>query len=129
MIGKLAPTSREEERTDVPNEEEDHGDDDDCHTETLARQHMRVFTHHDGMTSEKSMRDIYGDRIDGVTLRLLKKDEHGSIQTIDNVILGKENSVVVKKAVMKISFDSKFLAIFMKEINELKIFKIEELET
>ena len=75
MIGRLAPNSKDEDKTDVPVEEEEEEE----HHEVLRKQHMRVFTHHDGLTSEKSMKDIYGDRIDGVTLRLLKKDEHGSI--------------------------------------------------
>jgi hypothetical protein len=37
-----------------------------------------------------------------------------------------KKGIVVKEAILKCSHDSKFIAIFMHEVNTLKIFKINE---
>ena len=62
----------------------------------------------------------------GVCLRLLKKEENCCLCEVRNHILGLESNIIVQYAVLKFSYNSKYMAIFLRDMNQVRIIRIPE---
>ena len=65
------------------------------------------------------MQEVYKKYLGGTTLRLLYKASTGTIEAVKDVVIKNE-----ARASARFSHDSKFLAIFMKNLNILKLYRI-----
>ena len=57
---------------------------------------------------------------------LFRESQDSGIEEKSQVVLGLESKIVVRQAIMKFSSDSRFLAIYMRELNTIKIFTIDD---
>lgn len=112
----LSTSERRENKVDAP----------PAPKETIKEKKYKVVTHDDGNTEESTLPEIFKDFVEGVILRLFFKDEKNSVVLKDTVVLGKHERTTVKHAFLKIRGDSKYMGILLQELNQLKIYRIEE---
>lgn len=62
-------------------------------------------------------------------LKLLRKMPNGALEELDKVVVGDQCQLMIKKAKIKISPNSKYLMIYMRELHEIQIYKIPEVES
>ncbi len=114
----------------------DSSEDEDVQAESYAMDNQDGCTEEDTqiishMADGKQQQKLYHEQFEhfrrGVFLKLLfRKGENDGIEERGEVILGLESEIVVNNVVIKFSNDSRFLAIFMKERNAIKVLEIDQ---
>lgn len=103
----------------IPGEEDSYFSEDQDFCPLTRPKPWMMVTHEDGMAARESMREVYKKYLGGTTLRLLYKASTGTTEVIKDVVIKDET-----RARARFSYDSQFVAIFMKNLNVLKLYRI-----